>query len=62
MAKRRTMSDIIAGYIKWFLQNTDLHQDQIAAQVDQNQGRVSEIKSGQKYGHVPPVRPPWFPA
>lgn len=62
--KRRGSPSItaeIAAWIKLML-GRGLFQHQIAAFFGVNQGRVSEIKSGKKFGHVPPARdlPPDF--
>ena len=45
----------IAAYIKRLLLMGRFHQHQIAAFFGLNQGRVSEIKSGKKWAHVPPA-------
>ncbi len=56
MARRRLpLNEQTAAYIKWLLLNTNLYQDQIGALVDQNQGRVSEIKSGERFRDVKPL-------
>lgn len=44
----------MAAKIKRMLRDTDLAQHQIAAQLGVNQGRVSEVSTGQKYPDVPP--------
>lgn len=51
----------MAARIKALLRR-GIHQHQIAARFGINQGRVSEIKTGKRYGLVPPARdlPPDF--
>lgn len=55
MARKRYLTAEKAGYIKFLKATTDLFQDQIAAIVDQNPGRVSEVLSGKRFAHVPPI-------
>ncbi len=57
MTHKRKLTAEIAANIKWMLQNTDLFQDQIAARVDLNPGRVSDVKYGRRFPDVPPVAP-----
>jgi predicted XRE-type DNA-binding protein len=52
------MTPRIAAWIKWLrLRSPDLFQHEIAAEVGINQGRVSEVLSGKRYGSVPPAPP-----
>lgn len=51
----------LAAHIKYLLKRGDLFQQQIAALLGVNQGRVSEVKHGQRHPDVPPARGP-FPA
>lgn len=44
-----------ASYIKLLL-DEGLFQHQIAALLNVNQGRVSEIKTGKKFGNIPPAQ------
>lgn len=44
-----------AAQIKKLAQTTDLAQHQIAAVLDINQGRVSEVLTGRRYSDVPPA-------
>lgn len=44
-----------ASYIKLML-DEGLFQHQIAALLNVNQGRVSEVKTGKKFGTVPPAQ------
>lgn len=57
MAQRRKLTAEKAAHIKWYNLNTDMFQDQIAAAVNQNPGRVSEVLSGKRFGDVPPMSP-----
>ena len=52
----------VAAIIKALLAMGRYHQHQIAALLEINQGRVSEVNTGKKFGHVPPARdlPPGF--
>jgi hypothetical protein len=54
---RRRLTALTAAHIKWLARNTDLLQDQIGARVNQNQGRVSEVLSGQRFADVEPRMP-----
>ena len=60
MAQKRKLTAEAAAWIKWLLANTDLFQDQIAGMVNQNPGRVAEVKYGQRFPDVTAERPPWF--
>ena len=51
----------MAAHIKYLLRRGDLLQQQIAALLSVNQGRISEIKKGDKFATVLPARGP-FPA
>jgi len=51
----------MAAHIKYLLQRGDLFQQQVAALLGLNQGRVSEIKTGLKFAEVRPAKGP-FPA
>lgn len=48
-----------AAVIKRMLLNGRHHQHQIAAKLGINQGRVSEVKQGKRFAHVPPA--PFLP-
>jgi len=48
------LTPLIAAQIKRLARDTDLAQHEIAAQLQLNQGRVSEVLSGKKF---PEVRP-----
>jgi predicted XRE-type DNA-binding protein len=48
----RQLTPKLAARIKWLAQTTELAQDQIAAKVDLNQGRVSEVLSGKRFPEV----------
>lgn len=45
----------LAALIKRFALDTDLLQHEIAALLRLNQGRVSEVLSGKRFGSVPPA-------
>ncbi|GHF37273.1 hypothetical protein GCM10017056_06460 [Seohaeicola zhoushanensis] len=48
-----------ASHIKWLWENTPLNQAQISAYLGAiNQGRVSEVVSGQRYTEVAPAEHP----
>lgn len=47
----------MAAYIKWYRANTDLLQHEIAALLNINQGRVSEVLTGKRFCSVPPLKP-----
>lgn len=49
------MTAKLAAQIKKLAATTDLYQHEIAARLGINQGRVSEVLSGKRYGHVPPA-------
>lgn len=51
----------MAAHIKYLLKRGDMFQQQIAALLGINQGRISEVKHGQKHPEVPPAKGP-FPA
>jgi hypothetical protein len=55
---RRTLTAEQAGWIRWLSANTSLFQHQIAAAVETNQGRVSEVLRGDRFPGVPSTRPP----
>ncbi|WP_415922019.1 hypothetical protein [Tateyamaria sp. SN6-1] len=51
------MTDDIAAQVKWLWENTPLNQAQISAKLGAiNQGRVSEVISGQRFSHVQPMQ------
>ena len=57
MRKRTpSLTEDMAAIIKALLMLGRYHQHQIAALLGINQGRVSEVKTGKKFGHVPPAR------
>jgi hypothetical protein len=56
LTKRRHLTAEIAAEIKRLAATTDLFQDEIAAIVRQNPGRVSEILSGKRFSDVPPAQ------
>lgn len=47
----------LAAFIKWYAQNTNLLQHEIAAHLNINQGRVSEVLSGKRYQGIRPTKP-----
>lgn len=58
MRKRRVsrrLTAATAAQIKKLAAKTELAQHQIAAQLDINQGRVSEVLSGKRFAHVAPA-------
>ena len=53
--KSPKMTEELAAYIKWLWRNTALNQAQISAKLGAiNQGRVSEVISGHRFGDVKP--------
>lgn len=46
-----------ASHIKWYQANTNLLQHEIAARLNINQGRVSEVLAGKRYPSAPPIQP-----
>ena len=53
------LTEEMAAHIKWLWRNTPLNQAQISALLGAiNQGRVSEVVTGQRY---PEVEPEEFP-
>lgn len=46
----------LAAKIKWLARETKLAQHQIAAKLDLNQGRVSEVLTGKRFAEVEPER------
>lgn len=52
--RQRRLTAELASQIKVLAQTTDLVQDQIAAQLNLNQGRVSEVLSGKRFKEVQP--------
>lgn len=55
------VSPEMAAHIKYLLKRGDLFQQQIAALLGINQGRISEVKHGHVYADVRPTPGP-FPA
>lgn len=51
----RPLTAALAAEIKRLWNQTDLAQHQIAAQLGINQGRVSEVLNGARFGDVPPA-------
>lgn len=50
----RPMTDALAAEIKRMAHaEPQLHQHEIAARLEINQGRVSEVLSGKRFSHVP---------
>lgn len=47
----------MASFIKWYAANTKLLQHEIAARLDINQGRVSEVITGKRYQGIRPSQP-----
>lgn len=47
--RRKTLTAEMAAKIKFLRETTDLYQHQIAAALDINQGRVSEVLSGKRF-------------
>lgn len=54
MPKRISLTAEIAAKIKKLARDTKLYQHEIAAQLNINQGRVSEVLSGKRYRNVLP--------
>ena len=53
--KSPRLTEETAAHIKWLWQNTPLNQAQIAAELGAiNQGRVSEVITGQRFHQVKP--------
>lgn len=53
--KSPRLTEETAAHIKWLWQNTPLNQAQIAAELGAiNQGRVSEVITGQRFHEVKP--------
>lgn len=46
---RKTLTPELAGKIRQLAENTDLFQHQIAAALDLNQGRVSEVLRNKRF-------------
>lgn len=46
-----------ASYIKWYEANTNLLQHEIAARLNINQGRVSEVLAGKRFPDALPMKP-----
>lgn len=46
---RKTLTPDIAARIRFLATNTDLYQHQIAAALDVNQGRVSEVLNNKRF-------------
>jgi len=55
MTKRTRMTGELAALIKKLAVTTDLFQHEIAARLGINQGRVSEVLSGKRFGDVQPA-------
>jgi predicted XRE-type DNA-binding protein len=55
------VSPEMAAHIKYLLKRGDLYQQQIAAKLEINQGRISDVKYGRIYPTVSPA-PGAFPA
>lgn len=49
---RRVLTPEIAKQIRQLAATTSLYQHQIAAALDINQGRVSEVLSGKRYPNI----------
>lgn len=54
MRKHIRLTAELAARIKRIAQETDLFQHEIAAMLNINQGRVSEVLSGKRFGEVAP--------
>jgi len=54
---RARLTPKLAAFIKWYAANTNLLQHEIAARLDINQGRVSEVLSGKRYQGIRPAQP-----
>jgi len=53
--KSPRLTEETAAHIKWLWHNTSLNQAQIAAELGAiNQGRVSEVITGQRFHYVKP--------
>lgn len=46
----------MAAQIKFLLKKNELHQHEIAALMGVNQGRISEVKNGNRHPNVPPAQ------
>lgn len=51
----------LAAHIKFLLKRGDLYQQQIAAMLGINMGRITDVKQGKYHPDVPPAKGP-FPA
>lgn len=51
----------LAATIKYLRNTKGLYQHQIAALLEINQGRVSEVVTGKKYRDTPPSDQPFLP-
>lgn len=63
MMKRKPSPPItaeLASKIK-ALKASGLYHHQIAALLEINQGRVSEVMTGKRHPSVPPANEPWLP-
>lgn len=49
------MTSALAAQIKKLASATGLYQHEIAARLGINQGRVSEVLTGKRFGSVPPA-------
>lgn len=54
MRKRTKMTAFVAAQIKKLARDTELFQHEIAALLNINQGRVSEVLTGKRYSEVSP--------
>ena len=54
MRRRTKMTKFIAAQIKKLARDTKLFQHEIAAMLNINQGRVSEVLTGKRYPEVLP--------
>lgn len=54
MRDRKVITERIAAIVKWLL-SRNWYQHHIASLFGLNQGRISEIKQGKRFGYVKPV-------
>jgi len=57
----RPVTAEVAARIKQLRRSMGLYQHQIAALLEINQGRVSEVLTGKRWPEVPPADQPYLP-
>ena len=55
MSRRTPLTAELAERIKQLARDTDMYQQEIAALLGINQGRVSEVLNLKRYANVPPA-------